>query len=192
MTKAIFFDRDGTLLVEFGYVAHPTLVVPYAFTAEALRRAKDSGFLLIVVTNQSGIARGWLSEKDLDLVHKRMQSILGQAGVALDAIYYCPHHPDATVETYRKRCTCRKPGTALGEMAIRRFSIDVTRSFVIGDKATDLRFGKALGLGPCLVRTGFGTREENQMRDDGLRDVRVVESVLEAVDWAIREDGKRR
>jgi len=190
LSKAIFFDRDGTLLVEIGYVSHPSLVVPYCSSVAALARARQCGFRLIAVTNQSGVARGWLTEADLACVHTRMQEILASGGGALDAIYYCPHHPQATVEAYRKVCNCRKPGTRLGEIAMEGFGIDATKSFAVGDKITDLRFGRSLGVRPCLVRTGFGAGEERELRRNGPGDVHVAENVVDAVDWIIREDAR--
>jgi D-glycero-D-manno-heptose 1,7-bisphosphate phosphatase len=188
LTKAIFFDRDGTLLVESGYVSHPTQIAPYAWSAEALRIARRHGFLLIVVTNQSGVGRGWLSEQDLALVHARMRRLFAAQGIEFDGVYYCPHHPQATIAAYRRICTCRKPGIALGEVAVQRFAIDVGRSFAIGDKATDIRFGKALGLGACLVRTGFGYLEEEEVRTGGMGDVHVAADVLEGVEWIIERE----
>ena len=190
MKPAIFFDRDGTLLVEMGYLAHPSLVRPYALTAEALRLARAAGFLLVMVTNQSGVARGWLSERDLGAVHDKMQTMLGSEDAGLDAIYYCPHHPEGTVGAYRQACLCRKPGVALGERAIRELAIDPARSLVIGDKMSDIRFGLALGLKACLVRTGFGAREEQAAREPHLSGVHVAGDVLEAVKWAIAEGAR--
>jgi D-glycero-D-manno-heptose 1,7-bisphosphate phosphatase len=181
--KAVFFDRDGTLLVEVGYLNHASLVAPYEFTGEALKAAKNSGFLLIAVTNQSGIARGYISESDLAGIHRRMQDMLGKAGVPLDAVYYCPHHPLGTVVEYRKKCDCRKPATALGLQAARRFDIDLGRSYMIGDKETDILFGKNLGVTPCLVRTGYGAYEERSVAASDTGSVHVFDNVLEAVDW---------
>jgi D-glycero-D-manno-heptose 1,7-bisphosphate phosphatase len=188
--KAIFFDRDGTLLVEMGYVAHASQIWPYSFACEALRLARARGFLLVMVTNQSGIARGWLSEEDLAAVHARMQEVLKQGGAELDAIYYCPHHPQGTVERYRQSCSCRKPAPGLGLAAIRDLGIDAARSLVIGDKASDLRFGQALGLSTCLVRTGFGAAEEARLGEEGLSGVHVAGNALEAVSWAIQREAE--
>jgi D-glycero-D-manno-heptose 1,7-bisphosphate phosphatase len=182
---AIFFDRDGTLLVEMGYISHPSQVRPYALTAEALRLARSAGFTLVVVTNQSGVARGWLSECDLEAVHGRMQDIFRADGAALDAVYYCPHHPQATVAAYRCSCECRKPGTALGEKAIRDLGIDRKQSWVIGDKASDIKFGLALGLRACLVRTGFGASAEQTLGECGVPGVDVATDVLDAVKRAV-------
>lgn len=181
--KAIFLDRDGTLLVEVGYLNHPSLVAPYRFTLEALRMARRAGFLLIVVTNQSGIARGYLSEDDLAAIHERMAMIFRESGVELDAIYYCPHLDKGTVERYGHKCSCRKPGTLLGERAIERFGIDREASFMIGDKETDLEFGRALGVTPCLVRTGFGRYEEASRGGGGLAGAHVFDNLLRCVEW---------
>ncbi len=184
--KAIFLDRDGTLLVDIGYLNHPAQVVPYHFTLDALAMAREGGFLLVLVTNQSGIARGYLSEPDLDAIHNRMQSLFREAGVEMDGIYYCPHHAEGTVPGYRKECACRKPGTLLGEQSARRFGIDLGTSFMIGDKETDLAFGRALGVTPCLVRTGFGSFEEKRLGPAGLKGARVFDNLLDTVMW-IRE-----
>ncbi len=181
--KAIFLDRDGTLLVEVGYLNHPSQVVPYHFTAEALKLAGEAGFLLILITNQSGIARGYLSEAELGAIHERMQAILRESGVELDGIYYCPHHAEGTIERYTKKCACRKPGTVLGEQAAERFGIDLGASFMIGDKETDLAFGRALGVTPCLVRTGFGSFEESSRGPAGLEGARIFDNLLNTVQW---------
>jgi D-glycero-D-manno-heptose 1,7-bisphosphate phosphatase len=183
--KAIFFDRDGTLLVEMGYIVHPSVVVPYRVAARALKEAKLRGFVLIAVTNQSGVARGFLRESDLAAIHERMQGLLGRSGAALDAIYYCPHHVRARFPAYRRACDCRKPGTALGMAAAKRFDIDLAKSFVIGDKLTDLQFGTNLGVTPCLVRTGYGSYEEQVAKAEFGDSARVFDHVLGAVDWIV-------
>lgn len=190
MRKAIFFDRDGTLLVEFGYLTHPSQVAPYARSREALRLAKQHGFLLVVVTNQSGIARGYLTEGHLEEIHRRMADVLAD-GAPLDAVYHCPHHPQGTVAAFSRRCYCRKPGAEMGITAARDLGIDLSRSFVVGDKLTDVGFGRALGASTCLVRTGFGAREEAAASPDQLAGVHLAGDVLDAVRWAIEEDDGR-
>jgi D-glycero-D-manno-heptose 1,7-bisphosphate phosphatase len=182
VNRAIFLDRDGTLLVEIGYLNHPSLVAPYHFTLEALRQARSAGFLLIAVTNQSGIARGYLTEPGLSQIHDRMQGVFADHGVELDAVYYCPHHPEGTVSEYTMECSCRKPGPDLGLRAARRFGISLDQSYVIGDKETDLLFGDALGATSCLVRTGFGKSEEPGIAAEDRR-YEVFDNVLGAVSW---------
>jgi D-glycero-D-manno-heptose 1,7-bisphosphate phosphatase len=187
LNKAIFFDRDGTLLVEAGYLVHPSRVAPYNFAADALRKARESGYILILVTNQSAVARGYISEADLALIHRRMQDGFAPRRAELDAIYYCPHHPDGTVKEFRKECECRKPGVELGLRAARRFDLDLKASYVIGDKETDMVFGDRLGMTPCLVRTGFGACEEERLKGRGAGDLMVFDNALEAVRWIIGE-----
>jgi D-glycero-D-manno-heptose 1,7-bisphosphate phosphatase len=185
LRQAIFFDRDGTLVVEVGYLNHPSLVAPYRVTPEALRKAREAGFLLICVTNQSGVARGYVTECELDTIHRRMEELLERSGVSLDAIYYCPHHPWGVVEQFRRTCDCRKPAPGMGLEAARRFDIDLNKSFMIGDKDTDLLFGAALGAESCLVRTGMGAAEEKRLGPASLADYGVFDDVLEAVDWIV-------
>jgi D-glycero-D-manno-heptose 1,7-bisphosphate phosphatase len=188
LNKAILFDRDGTLLVECGYVAHPTQVALYAQSLDAVRLARQAGFMTAVVSNQSGVARGWLTEGHLAAIHERMKALLAQGGAGLDGVYYCPHHPQGTVPEYRRVCSCRKPGTGLGRLAAETLGLDLARSFVIGDKISDVAFGKALGARPCLVRTGFGGVEEARLEGAGLGGVPVADNVADAVRWALRED----
>lgn len=181
MKKAIFFDRDGTLLVETGYLSHPSLVRPYHFTAEALKMAKEAGFFLVVVSNQSGIARGYLKEADLEAIHARMHSLLADEGAGVDAVYYCPHHPMGAVADYSIRCDCRKPGTGMGLRAIEQHGIHPGASYVVGDKVTDFLFGRNLGARSCLVRTGYGDSESKSLVELDLREADIYDNVLEAV-----------
>ena len=183
MRKAIFFDRDGTLLVETGYLAHPSLDKPYHFTPEALRMAKEAGFFLAVFTNQSGIARGYLREGDLEAIHGRMRALLAEDGAEVDAIFYCPHHPEGAVPDYCVRCGCRKPATGMGDRAIGQHGIDPARSYAVGDKVTDFLFGRNLGATPCLVRTGYGDSESERLIQLGLEKADIFDNVLEAVKW---------
>jgi D-glycero-D-manno-heptose 1,7-bisphosphate phosphatase len=114
-----------------------------------------------------------------------MQRVLGEDGVALDAVYYCPHHPEGRVAAYRRKCDCRKPGTALGLQAAERFDIDLAASFMIGDKETDVLFGRNLGMSSCLVRTGFGSYEEHALQLRHRERFRVFDHVLGAVGWIV-------
>jgi D-glycero-D-manno-heptose 1,7-bisphosphate phosphatase len=190
LRKAIFFDRDGTLLVETGYLSHPSLVMPYHFTAQALKLAREAGFFLVVVSNQSGVARGYLREDDLAAVHERMNSLLAAEGAGVDAVYYCPHHPAGTVAGYSVRCDCRKPATGMGLKAVDRHGLDPDRSYVIGDKVTDFLFGRNLGAAPCLVRTGYGDTESKSLVQLGLEKAYIFDNVLEATKYIVDKDGQ--
>ena len=186
--KAIFLDRDDTLIEDPGYIDSPEQVKLLDGAAEALAELSNMGYKLVVVSNQSAIARGYLSEADLSVIHRRMQDVFRPGQAELDAIYYCPHHPDGTVRAFRKKCNCRKPGIELGRQAVRRFDIDLNDSFVVGDKETDLLFGRHLGVSACLVRTGFGVYEEERLGSEGLKDSMVFDNVLDAVTWITGED----
>lgn len=140
MKAAAFLDRDGVLMEDRGYVARPDDVHLLPGTGAALRRLRQANYLLIVVTNQSGIGRGMFDEVALQDVHLRLTMLLAAEGVALDAIYHCPHVPDA-------HCTCRKPLPGLLHRAMSRHRIDRATSFMVGDKLSDIAAGKAAGLG---------------------------------------------
>lgn len=133
--KAIFIDRDGTINVDVHYLDDPAKFEMYSGVCEGVRKLKDNGFKIIVVTNQSGIARGYFTEKQLSNIHERMKNEFRKFGIVLDGIYYCPHHPD-------DNCNCRKPNTGLFEKAINEHNIDVKKSYTIGDKTLDIDAGK--------------------------------------------------
>ena len=142
--KAVFIDRDGTINVNYGYVSSPENFDIYPGVAKGIKLLKDAGFKIIVVTNQSGIARGYYTEGDLKKLHEKMIKELLKEDAELDAIYYCPHHPD-------DNCNCRKPKTGLLEKAIHDFDIDIKDSFLIGDRMIDVEAGHKMGLKTVLV-----------------------------------------
>ncbi len=155
MTRAVFLDRDGTLLVERHYLADPAGVefVPGAF--EALGVLRSLGYRLVVVTNQSGIGRGMYSEDDYRRVAERVDERLAEAGCFLDGTYYCPHHPESS-----DPCPCRKPGTGMYEAAARELGVSLADSWYVGDRIRDVLPALALGGKGILVRTGYGRDEE--------------------------------
>jgi D-glycero-D-manno-heptose 1,7-bisphosphate phosphatase len=154
--KAVFIDRDGTLNQDIGYVSAPDELVLYPWAAEAVRRINDSGLLVVVITNQSGIARGMYTEKTLEAIHSRMIHELALKGARIDAVYYCPHHPEVGNARYRIDCECRKPRTGMLEKASREHLIDLEGSCVIGDKASDIKLAQNAGARGALVLTGYG------------------------------------
>jgi D-glycero-D-manno-heptose 1,7-bisphosphate phosphatase len=169
--KAAFIDRDGVLNEERAFVHRfeDFAFVPGAI--EALQALKAGGYLLVVVTNQSGIARGLYSEADYQALTDRMRAQLEAQGAALDSIEYCPHLPDAPVVRYRLECDCRKPKPGMLERAIRALDIDPRASFLVGDRLSDLEAGRAIGIGRCfLVRTGYPLPEAAEARADGVYD----------------------
>jgi D,D-heptose 1,7-bisphosphate phosphatase len=142
--KAIFIDRDGTINVDVHYLDNPDKFEMYPCVGEGVKKLKENGFKIIVITNQSGIARGYFTEKQLKNIHERMKKEFQKFGIVLDGIYYCPHHPD-------DNCNCRKPKTGLFEKAIKEHNIDVKKSYVVGDKILDIGAGKKIGATAILI-----------------------------------------
>ena len=155
-SRAVFIDRDGTLNKDIGYVSTPDELVIYPWAAEAVRLINESGLLTVVITNQSGIARGMYSEATLGSIHSRMIEELALRGARIDAVYYCPHHPDVGDARYRTVCECRKPRTGMLDRAAREHDVDLAQSFVIGDKASDMKLAENAGARAALVLTGYG------------------------------------
>ncbi|MGH8171076.1 MAG: D-glycero-beta-D-manno-heptose 1,7-bisphosphate 7-phosphatase [Steroidobacteraceae bacterium] len=169
--KAAFIDRDGVLNEERAFVHR---IEDFAFVSgaiEALRMLRAAGYRLVVVTNQSGIARGLYSEADYLALTGHMRERLDAAGIRLDAVEYCPHLPDAPVAQYRLECDCRKPKPGMLKRAIQALDIDPAASFLVGDRLSDVEAGRAAGVGRCfLVRTGHPLTDEVTVRADGTFD----------------------
>jgi D-glycero-D-manno-heptose 1,7-bisphosphate phosphatase len=160
LRPGVFIDRDGTLIVERSYLADPDGVHLVPGTLEALRDLKHAGFTLVMVTNQSGIALGLYTEEDYHAVAARLGELLAQAGASVDGTEYCPHHPEGTGP-----CECRKPGTGMHRRAAEELGIDLSRSFYVGDKLTDVLPALELGGQGILVRTGYGMEHEGSVPD---------------------------
>lgn len=153
MTPALFLDRDGTLIVEKHYLRTPEGVELVPGVSDALRLAKEHGFLLVVVTNQAGIGRGIYTLEDYLAVEARVNELFEADGIVMDGTYYCPHHPD-------HGCWCRKPAPGMLEQAVAELGIDIANSVMIGDRETDILAGKNAGVGrTVLVKTGHGENE---------------------------------
>ncbi len=146
-SRAVFLDRDGTIAPDMIYCRRPEDFNLFPDAGEAVKLLNDNGFKVIVITNQSGIARGYFTEQTLDRIHQKMADELNRHGAKLDVIYYCPHHPD-------DGCECRKPKTALFHRAAREMDIELGQSFVVGDSSIDIEAGKKLGCKTILVTTG--------------------------------------
>ena len=158
MKKAIFLDRDGTINVEKDYIYKSEDLIFEEGTIEALKTFKNLGYILIVVSNQSGIARGYFTEEDLNIFNNNMNEILKKNGVEIIEFYCCPHHPDGIGE-YKKVCECRKPNNKMIEDAIKKYNIDREKSYMIGDKASDIGAGLKSNLKTVLVKTGYGLKD---------------------------------
>lgn len=185
---AVFLDRDGTLTEEAGYINHPSRLKLVRGASDAVRMCNEAGLLAIVVTNQAGVARGYFTEDLLKVVHERFRSMLAKKGAHLDAIYYCPHHPTVGPAPYRTECNCRKPKPGMIEAACRELPVDLTRSYMVGDRIGDSVFGHRLGLRTVMVMTGYGRGEYEYQRGEW-KDTpdHFAENVLEAVKWIIQD-----
>ncbi|WP_335979778.1 UDP-N-acetylmuramoyl-tripeptide--D-alanyl-D-alanine ligase [Fusobacterium polymorphum] len=158
MKKAIFLDRDGTINVEKDYIYKSEDLVFEEGTIEALKTFKNLGYILIVISNQSGIARGYFTEEDLNIFNNNMNEILKRNGIEITEFYCCPHHPDGIGE-YKKVCECRKPNNKMIEDAIKKYNIAREKSYMIGDKTSDIGAGLKSNLKTVLVKTGYGLKD---------------------------------
>ena len=149
--RFVILDRDGTINVEREYLSHPSQLELLPGVVSGLRRFRKLGFGLVVVTNQSGLGRGYFNEAQLALIHQKLAKMLAENGVHLDGLYLCPHRPD-------ENCPCRKPRTALVEKAALEHRFHPSEAFVIGDKLIDIELGKNVGATTLLVRTGYGAQ----------------------------------
>jgi D-glycero-D-manno-heptose 1,7-bisphosphate phosphatase len=188
LRPAIFLDRDGTVTDEVGYINHISRAKIYPYAPEAVRMLKSTGLPVIIVTNQSGVGRGYFTEEMVGQVHRMVQDTLQAAGTGVDAFYYCPHHPSAAVESYRQECRCRKPGTGMPDEAAERFGIDLRRSYVVGDTYRDMKMGFAIGARTVMLMTGYGRGEYEYRRAGWSRmpDL-IAENLLEAARLILEE-----
>jgi len=170
---AAFLDRDGTLNVDHGYVHRPEQLEWVTGAPESVRLLNDAGYYVIVITNQSGVARGLFDDAAVKSFHAHMQSALASNGARIDAFYYCPHHPEGSVKAFAIACDCRKPRTGMLEQAARDWPIDINKSFLIGDKDQDMgaaaafkirgiRFDSRLHSLPDLVRQALASFKSPQ------------------------------
>ncbi len=181
---AAFIDRDGTLSKEVGYVNHLSRFELLPRSAEAVRTLNRAGLKAVLVTNQAGVARGYFTESLVESVHRKMHRLLAQEGARLDGVYCCPHHPEGVDPRYRRRCSCRKPVPGMLKRASREMGIDLSRSYVVGDKITDIEMAHRVGARGVLVLTGYGLGElelHGHLWRDGPE--AVAEDLLEAVLW---------
>jgi D-glycero-D-manno-heptose 1,7-bisphosphate phosphatase len=183
---AVFLDRDGTLIEEIGYLDRADQVQLFPWSVDAIRALNRAQLRVVMVTNQSGVARGYFTEHVVKTVHAHIANLLQVGGVRIDAYYYCPHHPDGTIREYAQSCACRKPGAGLVERAVRELGVDPGRSFAIGDRWLDIGLARAVGARGVLVRTGVGAEEERRP-PAGMTADAVVNNLIEAASWILSQ-----
>jgi D-glycero-D-manno-heptose 1,7-bisphosphate phosphatase len=181
LRPAVFLDRDGTIAEEVGYLNHASRFRMFPFAAAAIRRLNEAGLLVVVVSNQSGVGRGYFPESLVQTVNELMTVQLAESGARIDAIYYCPH-------TSAETCECRKPRTGMLERAAREHSLDLARSFVVGDRYGDIELAQSARAKGILVRTGYGEGELAWHSAEWLSQPDfVAEDLSKAADWILRQ-----
>ncbi|MEW5902139.1 MAG: HAD family hydrolase [Acidobacteriota bacterium] len=189
--RAVFFDRDGTLNEEVGYPSGPSQVSIFPKSYEAVKKINRAGLLAIVLTNQSGVGRGLLTEEGLSAIHASMKASFALHDARLDAFYYCPHYSPAENSRYAGECDCRKPNPGLALRAADEWGIDLAGSYLVGDKVEDILLGFRIRALPVLVLTGYGRESLAQLRKQGLEPAAVMEDILGAVDWILEQENRK-
>ena len=201
---AVFLDRDGTINEEVGYLDSLDKLKLYDNAAEALRLINESGMKAVVITNQSGVARGYFTEEFVRDVHANIQKILREKGAFIDAFYYCPHHPTEGIPLYRQVCTCRKPEAGMVIQASDHLNIDLKHSYIVGDMLKDIQAAKRVGAKGILVKTGYGMNtltedipripsqpsflaDKANLSIDALYPNYIAEDILDAVKWIMKD-----
>jgi D-glycero-D-manno-heptose 1,7-bisphosphate phosphatase len=186
MRRAVFLDRDGTLIEESGYLDRLERLEFFPFSVDAVRVLNRAGFATVIITNQAGIARGIVRESFVAAAHRHIADRLEAGGAKIDAFYYCPHYPDGVVAQYRTACDCRKPQPGLLRRAAKDLDLDLARSFVVGDRWHDVAAGQAVGARGVLVRTGIGLAEEATPQA-GTVPAAVVDNLMDAAAWILQQ-----
>ena len=188
MRPAVFLDRDGTLIEDADYLRRLDQLTLLPWTVDALRLLTRSGFAAVVVTNQSGVARGIVTEDFVRETHAVLDARLAAGGARVDAYYYCPHHPDAAIDQYRRQCRCRKPAAGMIEEAASDLALDLSQSWMVGDRWRDIEAGRNAGVRSILVRSG-AARSGQIAPGDGAD--AILNNLMEAVGWILRASTSR-
>lgn len=189
LKPAVFFDRDGTLIHDVGYLNQVSQIRLFPQSIPALKHLREAGFYLFVVTNQSGAARGYFPVSMIHQVHRKLQGLLKIKGVRLDGFFYCPHYPKGKVKSLGKVCDCRKPKPGMIRQALRRYPIDLKHSYVVGDKLDDVLLAKNARLaGGLLVKTGNGKKSAEKLMKLKLKNTAIVTDVYRAAQWILKKE----
>lgn len=182
----VFLDRDGTVTEEAGYINHEDRLELVPHAASAIGMLNKRGVQTVMVSNQSGVARGYFDEALLGRVFAKMEEMLAKEDAHIDKIYYCPHHPDVGPPVYRKECNCRKPKTGMIDSAMKDLPIDLGRSYMVGDRIKDVYFGKRIGAKTVLVLTGYGKGEYTYQREEWTEQPDyIANGLLHAAKWIL-------
>ena len=183
--RAVFLDRDGTVNTEVDYLSSIKDLRLIRNTAKAIRFLNQNKIKVIIVTNQSGISRGLFSIDDLDNVHDELKRRLRRKSAYIDAIYYCPHHPD-------EKCSCRKPKKGMFKLAAKDFDLKLNKCYIIGDKLTDIKAAHNISAKGILVKTGYGGTEVNRIEKEDIIPDYIADNLYEAVKWIIKNINREK
>jgi D-glycero-D-manno-heptose 1,7-bisphosphate phosphatase len=186
--RAVFLDRDGTINRDVGYPNSYGMIKIFSYSFAAVRKINEAGFLSVIVTNQSGVGKGFIEEKNLHNIHQKMRLAFSKKKAYFDGIYYCPHYELSEMPEYRKVCSCRKPNLGMAQQAVQDLNIDTTKSYMIGDKVEDILFGMNINATPILLLTGFGQQSLPKLREKGMEPAHVAETLIDAVDWILEKE----
>ncbi len=184
MTRAIFIDRDGTINVDKDCLTDPNQIEFIDHSPEAIAIANGLGLKVVVISNQSGVARGLMTVDQVESVNAHLVSMLRERGALVDAIYYCPHHPDYGQKI---RCTCRKPDIGMLLRAKEEFDVDLSSSFLVGDKWSDIKCGQNAGAATSLVMTGYGKTDYQRCIDDGIKIDYLAQDLFDALNNFVKK-----
>ena len=185
LSRAVFLDRDGTMIEDVGYLDRLERLKLFPFTVDAVRLLNRAGFKVVVVTSQNGVATGMLTEDFLETAHTHLSGVLQAGGAKVEGYYYCPHSPHASVERYRVDCECRKPKPGMILAAARDHGLDLGASYLVGDRWRDVEMGTAAGTKALLVQTGYG-RTEATRAPSSMGAIPVAANLIEATSWILR------
>jgi D-glycero-D-manno-heptose 1,7-bisphosphate phosphatase len=185
LRKAIFLDRDGTLVEEAGYLDRLERLNFFPYSIDAVRLLNRAGYAVVIVTNQAGVARGIFKESFVAEAHRHIGERLAAGGARVDGFYYCPHHPEASIAEYRQACDCRKPQPGMFTRAAEELDLALDQSFVVGDRWHDLEAGQRVGIRGVLVRTGYGRTEEASPHPR-VTPAAIADNVIQAASWILR------
>ena len=185
---AVFLDRDGTINEQMGYINHISRFVLLPCVGRAIHKLNEQKIPVVVVSNQSGLARGYFPASLLDEVNQKMEQQLAADGAHIDGLYICPHHPEAKEEKYRITCNCRKPKIGLLKQAAADLNLNLKKSFMVGDRWSDLKCGVAAGATSILVLTGYGRGDQQYIGpQQEIQPAKVAENLNLAVDWILEQ-----
>jgi D-glycero-D-manno-heptose 1,7-bisphosphate phosphatase len=184
----VFVDRDGTLIEESGYLSDLSRLTFFPFSVDAVRQLNRGGFAVVVISNQSGIARGIVTESFVAAAHQHIADRMTAGGARIEAFYHCPHHPLGTIAELRVTCDCRKPRPGLITRAAADLNLDLSRSFTIGDRLKDVEAGQAAGTRTVLVRTGYGAADE-KAQPARVTPHAIADNLAGAAAWVLHSHG---